>query len=173
MEAHAPPGHESEAGLDPLAGYSGQEQPLAGRITLVAAFGVSIAAAGLAARITGREPPERPHPADVVMVGLATHKLSHLLAKSKAASFIRAPFTELETPRGTGEVDEKPRGEGVRRAVGELLVCPYCLSQWISAGFSTGLVLAPRVTRLVAASYSAQTLADFLQLAYRASCARA
>jgi len=173
MEAGAPPTQDPEAGLDPVAGYSEQEQPLAGRITLVAAFAASLAAARLAARITGREPPERPHPADVVMVGVATHKLSHLLAKSKATSFLRAPFTEFEAPRGTGEVDEKPRGEGVRRAVGELLVCPYCLSQWISAGFSTGLVLAPRATRLVAASYSAQTLADFLQLAYRASCARA
>ena len=173
MEAGAPPKQDPEADHDPFAGYSQQEQPLAGRITLVTAFGACLATAGLAARITGREPPERPHPADVVMIGVATHKLSRLLAKSKATSFIRAPFTELEAPRGTGEVDEKPRGEGVRRAVGELLVCPYCLSQWISAGFSTGLVLAPRVTRLVAASYSAQTLADFLQLAYRAACARA
>jgi hypothetical protein len=99
---------------------------------------------------------------------VATHKLSRLLAKSKATSFIRAPFTELEAPRGSGEVDERPRGDGVRRAVGELLVCPYCLSQWISAGFTAGLVLSPRTTRMVAASYTAQTLADFLQVAYRA-----
>jgi len=173
MEAEAPPRHDPEDRLDPFAGYSDEDQPLAGRITLVAAFGVSLAAAGLAARITGRGPPERPHPADVVMVGVAAHKLSRLLAKSKATSFVRAPFTEFEKPRGTGEVDEKPRGHGVQRAVGELLVCPYCLSQWIAAGFTTGLVLAPRATRLVAASYSAQTLADFLNLGYRALCERA
>lgn len=173
MEARAQPRQQHDLGVDPFAGYSDQEQPLSGRITLVAAFGASLAAAGLAARVTGHAPPERPHPGDVAMVGLATHKLSRLLTKSKATSFIRAPFTELEGPRGSGEVDERPRGRGVRRAVGELLVCPYCLSQWISAGFTAGLVLAPRATRLVAASYSAQTLADFLQVAYRACDQRA
>ncbi|MGH3992670.1 MAG: DUF1360 domain-containing protein [Pseudonocardiaceae bacterium] len=172
MDAQAPPGPAQRA-PDPFGGYSDEDQPLAGRVTLVSAFGASVGVAALAARITGREPPERPHPADVVMVGMATHKLSRLLTKSKATSFLRAPFTELEAPRGTGEVDERPRGRGVRRAVGELVVCPYCLSQWIAAGFTAGLVLAPRATRLVAASYSAQTLADFLQLAYRACGQRA
>ena len=168
MEVRTQDIRKTHAGHDPFAGYSEQEQPLAGRITLVAAFGASLAAAGLAARVKGREPPERLNAGDIVLVGLATHKLSRLLAKSKATSFLRAPFTRLEEPRGAGEVNERPRGHGVRRAVGELLICPYCLSQWISAGFTSGLVLAPRPTRLVAASYSAQTLADFLQLAYRA-----
>lgn len=155
--------------LDAFSGYTDEDQPLAGRVTLVTAFGASLVAARVAARLTGREPPERPHPADVVMVGLATHKLSRLLTKAKATSFIRAPFTEYEEAKGRGEVEERPRGEGARRAVGELLVCPFCMSQWISAGFAAGLVLAPRATRLVAASYSAQAVADFLQLAYAAA----
>ncbi len=147
---------------------------MAGRITLVAAFGGSLAAAALAARATDRRPPERPHPIDVVMIGAATHKLSRLLTKAKATSFLRAPFTELEEPCGSGEVEEKPRDvTGLRRALGELLVCPYCMGQWVSAGFVAGLVLAPRPTRLVAASYSAQSLADFLQLAFKAAEDRA
>ena len=173
MEAHALPTREAGPDISPFAGYSDDEQPLAGRITLVSAFGASLAAATLVAQVTGRRPPERPHPGDIVLVGVATHKLSRLLAKSKATSFLRAPFTEYEKPSGTGEVEERPRGEGVRFAIGELLVCPYCLSQWIAAGFSTGLVRAPRATRLVAASYCAQTLADFLQLAFRACDDRA
>lgn len=159
--------------LNPFAGYSDHDQPLAGRVTLVAAFGASLAAATVAARATGREAPERPHPADVLMAGMATHKLSRLLTKAKVTSFVRAPFTEYERGVGHGEVDERPRGRGARRAVGELLTCPYCLSQWISAGFTAGLVHAPRATRLVAASYTAQALADFLQLAYRVAEERA
>ena len=155
--------------LEAFSGYTEEDQPMAGRVTLVAAFGASLVAARVAARVTGREPPERPHPADVVMVGFATHKLSRLLTKAKATSFMRAPFTEYEEAKGRGEVEERPRGEGARRALGELLVCPFCMSQWISAGFAAGLVLAPRATRLVAASYSAQAVADFLQLAYAAA----
>jgi len=174
MEAHTPTTPGSEDGIGTFAGYSDDEQPLAGRITLVAAFAGSVAAAALAARASRRQAPERPHPADVVMIGMATHKLSRLLTKAKATSFLRAPFTELQEPCGVGEVEEKPRADsGVRRALGELLVCPFCMGQWTSAGFIAGLVLAPRTTRLVAASYSAQTLADFLQIAYKASEKRA
>ena len=169
MNAQAPSREDGGRGASPFAGYSDDDQPLAGRVTLVAAFGASLAASAAAARKTGREAPERPHPGDVVMAGIATHKLSRLVTKAKATSFVRAPFTEFEHPRGHGEVEERPRGEGARRAVGELLTCPYCLSQWISAGFAAGLVIAPRATRLVAASYSAQALADFLQLAYVAA----
>ena len=172
MEASAAT-RQSDNGLDAFAGYTDEEQPMAGRVTLVAAFGASLVAAALAARVSGREPPERPHPADVVMAGLATHKLSRLLTKAKATSFMRAPFTEYEQPKGHGEVEEQPRGDGARRALGELLICPFCMSQWISAAFAAGFVLAPRATRLVAASYSAQALADFLQLAYVAAEKRA
>ncbi len=173
MESAAPAKPLSQDGLDLFSGYTDDDQPLAGRVTLVAAFGASLLAARAAARVTGRQPPERPHPADVVMTGLATHKLSRLMTKAKATSFVRAPFTEYEQPKGHGEVEERPRGEGARRALGELLICPYCMSQWISAGLAAGLVLAPRATRLVTASYSAQTLADFLQLAYVAAEKRA
>ena len=169
IEAHAPSSPKSEDGIGPFAGYSDEDQPLAGRVTLVAAFGASVAAAALAGRASGRQPPEQVNPRDVVMLGLATHKLSRLVTKAKATSPLRAPFTELQEPSGTGEVDERPRGgSGIRRALGELLVCPFCVAQWISAGLTAGLVLAPRATRLVAASYSAQALADFLQLAYKA-----
>jgi hypothetical protein len=173
MEAQASSTPRPENGSGAFAGYSDEDQPLAGRVTLVAAFGASVATAALAGRASGRQAPDRPHPADVVMLGIATHKLSRLLTKAKATSFLRAPFTELQEPCGTGEVDEKPRHRsGVRRALGELLVCPFCMGQWVSAGLITGLVLAPRATRLVAASYSAQALADFLQLAYKAGDAQ-
>ena len=49
---------------------------------------------------------------------------------------------------------------------GELLSCPFCLAQWIATGFVTGLVVAPRATRVVAATFSVVALADFLQMAY-------
>jgi hypothetical protein len=54
-------------------------------------------------------------------------------------------------------------------ATGELLTCPYCMGQWVAAGFGVGLVGAPDLTRLVAFIYSAETVADFLQLAYKAA----
>ncbi len=52
---------------------------------------------------------------------------------------------------------------------GELLVCPYCLGLWVVAGFSLGLLFAPRLTRFLAAVFSALTISDFLQVAYKAA----
>ncbi|HXV57493.1 MAG TPA: DUF1360 domain-containing protein, partial [Gaiellaceae bacterium] len=79
-----------------------------------------------------------------------------------------APFTEYEEKGAPAEVEERPRGEGARRAVGELVSCPYCLDQWVASGFAVGAVFAPRASRLVAGVFAVVAVADFLQLAYRA-----
>jgi Protein of unknown function (DUF1360) len=127
----------------------------------------------LAARWSARPLPERIEPWDVLTAGVATHKLSRLIAKDKVTSFLRAPFVRYQDSAGRGELSEEPRGSGLRLAVGELLVCPYCLGQWIAAGFGVGMVAAPRFTRLVAFVYTAETVSDFLQLGYRAAEERA
>ncbi|MDQ4041745.1 MAG: DUF1360 domain-containing protein [Actinomycetota bacterium] len=106
---------------------------------------------------------------DVVLGGLATQKLSRLVAKEKVTSAVRAPFTEVERT-GPDEEQERPaRGGAVRRAVGELVLCPFCLAQWIAAGFTLGLLYAPRVTRLVMAMNAMAGLSDFAQIAYKAA----
>ena len=70
---------------------------------------------------------------------------------------------------GHGEVDEEPRGHGVQRAVGELLVCPYCLATWVAGGFVAGMAVSPRRTRAVAGLFATVAIADSLHLAYRAA----
>jgi hypothetical protein len=159
---------------DAVAGYAPHEhRPLGAYAALAATFGATFGGALAALRAAGRELPESLPPGDLVLAGIATHKVSRLLAKDKVTSFIRAPFTRYQEPAGHGELEEAPRGSGARHAVGELLLCPYCLGQWIAAGFAVGLVAAPRTTRLVAGIYAAETLADFLQLAYKAAEDRA
>jgi hypothetical protein len=151
----------------------GQDRPLAAYAGLTAGFGVALGGALGAMRAAGRELPERPALGDVVLMGVATHKLSRLISKDRVTSFLRAPFTRLQEPAGHGEVEEAARGTGVQLAVGELLVCPYCLAQWVAAGFAVGLAAAPRATRFVAGIYAAETIADVLQLAYQAAEDRA
>jgi hypothetical protein len=105
----------------------------------------------------------------LVLAGVATHKLSRLIAKDRITAFARAPFTEFQQPGGPAEVEERARGEGLRRTIGELLVCPYCLGMWISGGFHLGLVTAPRTTRFAASVLTGLTISDFLQIAYKAA----
>jgi Protein of unknown function (DUF1360) len=155
----------------PDGGYSPTEhRPLRAYAGLTAAFATTLGGAIAALRVNGHDLPDRPRLADIALAGVATHKVSRLLAKDKVTSFIRAPFTRYEQPGDQGgEVEEQPRGGGARLAIGELLVCPYCLAQWVAAGFTLGLVAAPRTTRLVASIYAAETLSDFLQAGYRAA----
>jgi hypothetical protein len=117
----------------------------------------------------GRELPERIHERDVVLIGTATHKLSRLIAKERVTAVLRSPFTELQGRGGPAEFEERARGTGVRRAIGELLVCPWCVGLWIAAALSLGFVVAPRLTRFVAVVFSALTISDFLQIAYKAA----
>ena len=86
---------------------------------------------------------------------------------------MRAPFTCYQEATGYGEIAEQPRGEGLRLATGELLVCPYCLAQWIAGAFAVGHLAAPRLTRLLTSMWTAHTLADAAQLAYSAAEKRA
>jgi hypothetical protein len=135
-------------------------------------FNATMAAAVVAAKRSGRQLPERVQPSDLLLIGTASHKLSRLVAKKKITSFVRAPFTELEGRGAPAELEEKPRGRGLRRAVGELLICPYCLGLWASGGFHAGLLFAPRTTRFSASVLTAMTISDFLQIAYKAAEAR-
>ena len=156
-------------------GYNrpGEERPLAAYAGLTSVFATGMAAAAAGLWAAGKELPERPSVTDMVVAGIATHKLTRLLAKDKVTAFIRSPFTRFQEQSGHGEVEEAPRGAGMRYAVGELLVCPYCLAQWIAAGIAVGYVAAPRATRFVGQIYVAMTVSDFLQLAYKAAEDRA
>ncbi|HTW11479.1 MAG TPA: DUF1360 domain-containing protein [Solirubrobacteraceae bacterium] len=142
------------------------DRPLLPYAVLTGGYAVAFGGALVALRASGRELPERITVADVALIGVATHKLSRLLARDRIASFLRAPFTRFQGPAGPGEVDEAARGAGMERAVGELLICPYCLAQWVASGLMLGLVAAPRLTRLLSAVMVAHTIADFMQVGY-------
>ncbi|MBS1843582.1 MAG: DUF1360 domain-containing protein [Actinobacteria bacterium] len=135
----------------------------------MAVFNALFGAGLLLAKRRGRELPEKPAAGDIVLIGVASHKLSRLIGKDKVTSPLRAPFTELEGHGGPGEFEEASRGTGARKAIGELLICPYCLGLWVVAAFAIGLLFAPRLSRFVAAVFTALTASDFLQIAYKAA----
>ncbi|MDQ3151631.1 MAG: DUF1360 domain-containing protein [Actinomycetota bacterium] len=145
----------------------GADQPLGGYALVMGMFAALVAAAAGLAAATGRRPPPTVGPWDVVLLALGTHKLSRTISKDAVTSPLRAPFTTYSESGGPAEVTEQPRtAGGLRHSIGELLTCPFCLDVWIAAGFALGLVFAPAPTRLVAATFTALTGADFLQLAY-------
>ena len=166
-----PAEHVAEQAQQLTEGYADphEHRPLAGYTAISAAFTAAFAGSLVAVRRRGHELPERIETRDIVLMGLATHKLTRLLGKDRVTSFLRAPFTEYQDRAGHGELEERARGRGLRLAVGELLVCPYCLAQWVAGGFAVGTVAAPRLTRLLAAMWTAEAISDAAQLAYHAA----
>jgi hypothetical protein len=129
----------------------------------------SAVAALTAAANTRDALPKKIKPLDLLLVGVATHKLTRLLGKERITGALRAPFVHYKGSAGSGEVEEEPRGRGFQRAVGELVSCPYCLGPWCAAALAFGMVFAPRRTRFLASILGTVAISDFLNRAYAAT----
>lgn len=147
-----------------------QDRPLRGYAALMTFYAAVTAAFGAWFRASGRRLPERVEPYDLALLTVATHKSARLITKEKVTAPVRSPFTAFESEDAPpGEVEETVRveGTGLRRALGELLVCPYCLSMWIATAMAAGMLVSPRLTRQVAAVFTALFGSDVLHAAYR------
>jgi hypothetical protein len=110
--------------------------------------------------------PSSPATRDILLAATATHKLSRLITKDPVTSPLRAPFTVFEGQEGPAELEEKVRGHGARKAVGELITCPFCLDLWVATGLTAGYIYLPRATRLAVDTLAVLSGADLLQFAY-------
>ncbi len=136
--------------------------PLAGYAGLLFVYNAALIAGLQAAGKAGYELPEKINYGDLILLGAATHKLSRIITKDRVTSPLRAPFTEYIEPAGESEVKEKVRGRGLQRAIGDLLICPWCMNPWVAGALALGFVFKPRATRLLAGIFTAVTIADFL-----------
>jgi hypothetical protein len=104
---------------------------------------------------------------ELLPLSAATFALSKLIVREKAETWIRRPFVEEEP----GEA--RPRGRGLRYAIGELLTCTRCTGAW-SALALVGLRLhAPRAARTVNAVLAASAGNDLAHATFTWLCARA
>jgi hypothetical protein len=155
--------------VTPAGGYAPAEdpKPLAGYATLASVFGGGIAGFELLRRHRGWELPERVGPADTVLLAVATYKLSRIATKSKVTSFARAPFTRFQEEAGPSEVSEEARGGGLRRAIGELAICPYCVGPWVAGALAASYIRDQRATRMVATVVAVDAASDVLHQGWR------
>src|SRR5438477_3557388 len=153
----------------PWAGYTDKpgEMPLAGYTILLAAYGGIFGA--LFGNLLSRTDVANPRPADAVMLGIATHKIGRIITKDWVTSPLRAPFVEYVESAGGGEVKERSRGTGLRRAVGDLLTCPWCIAPWVAGALYSLFLINPRAARLVTSGFTSVAVSDFLQHAYAAA----
>lgn len=138
-----------------------EERPLASYALLLAAHVGLVGSALVLAHRRGRLP-GRLGPADLAAGAVATYKLSRLVTRSSVAGPLRAPFSRGAEPAGPAEVVEDVDGQGLRKAVGELLTCPFCFGHWVATGYCLGLAFAPEITRTTAAMLCIDAGADLL-----------
>lgn len=156
-----------ELGRRIRARYEGEERrPLQGYLVVLGVYGGLAGLIGVVGKATGVRLPERFGLGDTVLLSIATHKASRLLAKDAVTSPVRAPFTRYEEPAGAAELNESVRGRGAQHAVGELITCPFCLAVWMGSALTTGMAFAPRATRFVCTVLTAVTASDTLQILY-------
>jgi hypothetical protein len=147
--------------------YSGDaDRPLGGYAATMAVYASVAGLVAAGARLTRRQIPDGMSVTDVALAAVATHKLSRLLSKDPVTSPLRAPFTSYEGTSAPAELQEEVRGHGARKAVGELVTCPFCAGVWVASGFTAGLIYLPRTTRLTIGTLAALAGADVLQYAY-------
>ena len=153
--------------LDELHSYAhGQERPLGSFLIIMGAYGTVVTGMAAFLAASGRRLPDRLSWADLALLAVATHKASRQLAKDPVTSPLRAPFTRYSGTSAEAELDEEVRGGGMRKALGELVSCPFCLGQWVATAGVFGMIMAPRATRAVASVFAVLTGSDMLQYAY-------
>lgn len=103
---------------------------------------------------------------ELLPLGAATFALSKVVAKEKVGTWVREPFVHQDEP------DDRPRGVGVRAAVGELLTCTRCVGAWSAAALVGLRVASPEAGRAVQAVLAASAINDFLQAGFNYSTAR-
>ncbi len=145
-------------------GYRGGDMPLGGYAALVGAY--LAAFGGLGAWLVRSRRLRGLSPGDVALVGVATHKLTRIITRDWVTIPLRAPFTQFVKSAGSGEVDEKARGTGIRRAIGDLVTCNYCTGPWVAGALVAAMTLAPRATRTLASVFAAVAVSDFLHEGY-------
>ena len=97
---------------------------------------------------------------DFLLLCLATFRITELITSDSITKFLRDPFVtrkKVRNPDGSEEVKVKPEGRGIKRFIGELIICPWCIGVWIGTFLSYFYILTPGPARvfLIAISVAA------------------
>jgi len=147
-----------------------QNQPYAAYAGIMGTFAGGLAAAGLLARLLGRDA-RGDSALDLTVLSVATFKAARTIARDDVTSFLRNPFVEGEA--GTGDEEEPKETGDLQQAIGELVTCSRCIGTWAAAGLATTQILAPRFGRLLTWSLAAAGANDFLQAGFVALTGKA
>ena len=131
---------------------------------LNAVFGVLLAGVVLAARERAREG-EPLSTRDLAVTSAATFALAKVIARERIGLWVREPFVDERDGK-------RPRGSGIRHAVGELVTCTRCVGAWSALGLVGLRLTSPGAGRVVNDVLAVSAMNDWLQAAFKLLCAK-
>lgn len=146
-----------------------ERPPYGSYAALVATYSGGLATAGLLARLLRRGPISGTA-LDFGILAAANFKAARTFSRDSVTSFARDPFVEGRAHDGE---EEEPTGEGMRRAIGELVTCKRCIGTWTAAGLTATQILAPRFGRMLTWSLAASAATDYLLAGFTALTSKA
>ncbi|WP_280769239.1 DUF1360 domain-containing protein [Salipaludibacillus daqingensis] len=85
---------------------------------------------------------------EFILIGLSVFRLTHLFLYDKITESLRTRLLmeqNIVDEDGNEDWNYIPKGEGIKKFIGELFVCHWCMSVWISAGMLGGYLLFPQI----------------------------
>ena len=131
--------------------------------TLNAVFGALLTGVVFAARERTREG-DPLTTRDLAITSAATFALAKVIAKEQIGTWVREPFVDEEDGK-------RPRGRGLRHAVGELVTCTRCVGAWSALGLVGLRLTSPATGRVVTDVLAVSAANDWLQAGFKLLCA--
>ena len=128
-------------------------------------FAINAAWGAMLAGVLGSTRSDAPPVHELPVLGMATFALSKALAKEKVGTWARSPVVDEEQKR--------PKGRGMRYAVGELLTCTRCVGTWSALGLVGLRVARPREGRIIASVLATAAVNDWLQASFSSVTSKA
>jgi hypothetical protein len=119
-------------------------------------------AAALVAGARGRANDDPITTRELIPLGAATFAVSKAVARERIGSWVREPFVDEEAPER-----QTPKGNRLRRAVGELVTCTRCVGTWSALGVVGLRVLHPEAGRTVSVILASSAANDWLQAGFK------
>jgi hypothetical protein len=101
---------------------------------------------------------------ELIPLAAATFAVSKAVARERIGSWVREPFVEEDNVEGQRQ---RPKGRGLRRALGELVTCTRCVGTWSALGVVGLRVMQPEAGRTVSFILASSAANDWLQAGFK------
>jgi Protein of unknown function (DUF1360) len=119
-------------------------------------------AAALVAGTRGRAADDPITTKELIPLAAATFAVSKAVARERIGVWVREPFVDEEENE-----TQRPKGNRIRRAVGELVTCTRCVGTWSALAVVGLRVMHPEAGRTVSMVLASSAANDWMQAGFK------